>query len=62
MKPLQHHLHRLAKHMLDAETVSTREDAQRVIRKAEKHQKKISRWHKLFDRVVSSFNSHTKDG
>jgi hypothetical protein len=49
MKPLQHHLRRLAARLLEAETVTSREDAGRVLRKVAKHQGKIERLHQRLD-------------
>lgn len=49
MKPLQHHLRRLAARLLEAETVANRKDAGRVLRKVEKHQRKIERLHEQLD-------------
>lgn len=42
MKPLHHHVQRLATRMLQAETASTHEEASKILEKAEKHRKKIS--------------------
>jgi len=47
MKPLTYHQRRLLQRFLEAETVTDRAEAQRIVRKAEKHQRKISRWHQL---------------
>jgi hypothetical protein len=52
MKPLQHHVHRFIQRMVDAEKVATREEAQYVVAKAEKHKKKIRRWHRILDRLL----------
>jgi hypothetical protein len=49
MKPLDHHVHRLAQRFLDAELASDHEAAQRIVRKAEKHQRKIQKWHNLLE-------------
>ena len=43
MKSVQHHTHRLIQRMMQAETATTRDEAQKVIRKAEKHQRKLNR-------------------
>lgn len=43
MKSIKHHTHRLIQRMMQAETATTRNEAQKVIRKAEKHQRKINR-------------------
>jgi hypothetical protein len=42
MKSIQHHTHRLLQRMMQAETATSRAEAQKVIRKAEKHQRKLS--------------------
>lgn len=34
MKDAQHHVHRLVQRMMQAETATTRDEAQRVVRKA----------------------------
>jgi hypothetical protein len=41
MKPLHHHVQRLATRMLQAEVASTHEEASKILEKAEKHQKKF---------------------
>jgi hypothetical protein len=43
MKSIQHHSRRLLQRMMQAETATSRAEAQKVIRKAEKHQRKLSR-------------------
>lgn len=43
MKSAKHHAYRLIQSMVQAETATTRTEAQKVIRKAEKHQRKLSR-------------------
>lgn len=42
MKSIRHHLRKILSLMVKAENASTREDAQKIIKRAEKHQKKIS--------------------
>jgi hypothetical protein len=54
MKPLHHHVTKLAQRMLQAEQTTTRSEAQWVVRKAEKHQRKINHWRKLLRRVLGS--------
>lgn len=49
MKPLIHHTRRLAQRLLDAERVTSKEDAQRILHKVNKHQEKIEKWHSLID-------------
>jgi hypothetical protein len=49
MKPLHHHVQRLAARMMQAENATTFEEAQKVTEKAEKHQRKISILHKLLE-------------
>jgi hypothetical protein len=57
MKPMHHHAQRLAKRLLEAELASTPEEASRVIRKAEKHQKKINKWHRLLGPLFRTWRS-----
>jgi hypothetical protein len=57
MKPLHHHVQRLAQRFLDAELVEDPEEAQRVVRKAEKHQRKINRWHQLLSPLQNAWRS-----
>lgn len=48
MKPLHHHVQRLAARLLQAEQLTNPREAEYVLRKANKHEKKISKWrHKL---------------
>jgi hypothetical protein len=47
-KDLDHHTRQLLKRMMQAETVTDRSTAQRIIRKASKHQRKLSRLHQMF--------------
>lgn len=42
MKNIRHHIKKFLSLMVKAENVSTREEAQKIIKKAEKHQRKIS--------------------
>lgn len=42
-----HHVKRLASRMMEAEICENREDAKKIIEKAEKHQKKLSIWHRI---------------
>lgn len=49
MKPLQHHLRRLAARFLEAESAPDRRTANRVLRKVEKHRIKIDRLHQEID-------------
>lgn len=48
MKPLHHHVERLAQRWLEAETSTDSQRSQHIIEKAEKHQRKINRWHQRF--------------
>jgi hypothetical protein len=57
MKPLHHHVQRLAQRFLNAELVKDPEEAQRVVRKAEKHQRKINRWHQLLSPLQNAWRS-----
>jgi hypothetical protein len=57
MKPLHHHVQRLAQRLLDAELAVNHEDAQRVVRKAEKHQQKIERWHRILGPLYKTWRS-----
>lgn len=57
MKPLHHHVQRLAQRLLDAELATNHEEAQFAVRKAEKHQRKISRWHRLLQPLQNAFRS-----
>jgi hypothetical protein len=41
---INHHAHRLAKRMLDAEQCTSREEAQHILKKAKKHKKKLTWW------------------
>lgn len=50
-KDLSHHEHRLLERMVQAETVTDRSEAQRVLRKADKHQRKVSRLRQLIRNV-----------
>ena len=45
MKPLHHHVQRLAARLLQAEQLNDPREAEHVLRKAKKHEEKISRWH-----------------
>lgn len=56
MKPLHHHVERLAQRWLQAETTTDSAEAQHIIKKAEKHQHKINKWHKLLGPVLRAFN------
>lgn len=40
---IHHHSRRLLQRMLQAETATSRSEAQKVLRKVEKHQRKLSR-------------------
>jgi hypothetical protein len=51
MKDIKHHTHRLIQRMMQAETATTRTEAQKVIRKAEKHQRKLSRLKQMVRRL-----------
>jgi hypothetical protein len=46
-KDLSHHEHRLLERMVQAENVTDRAEAQRILRKADKHQRKVSRLREL---------------
>jgi hypothetical protein len=59
MKPLSHHVQRLAQRFLDAELATSHEEAQRVVRKAQKHQKKIQKWHRLLDPLLRAWRSRS---
>lgn len=52
MKSLDHHVHRLAQRFLDAELAPDHQAAQRIVRKAEKHQRKIQKWHTLLAKLL----------
>lgn len=43
MNTIKHHSRRLLQRMLQAETATTRSEAQEIIRKANKHQKKLAK-------------------
>lgn len=45
MKPLKHHTHRLLQRWLEAELITDSRRREHVLKKAEKHQDKINRWH-----------------
>ena len=45
MKPLHHHVQRLAARLLQAETATTHTEVEHILRKAEKHERKIAKWH-----------------
>ena len=45
MKPLIHHISRLLELYQQAELATSREQAKAITLKAEKHAKKIARWH-----------------
>lgn len=45
MKPLHDHVQRLAARLLQIEQANTLEEAEHAARKAEKHQRKIRKWH-----------------
>jgi len=45
MKPLEHHVQRLAARMLQATQLIDRSQAAHIVHKAEKHAKKIEAWH-----------------
>jgi hypothetical protein len=47
MKPAHHHVQRLAQRMLEAETCTDVKQASRIVKKAEKHKRKINLWRKL---------------
>lgn len=51
MKPLHHHVQRLATRWLQAETATSIEQAQYVLEKAEKHQKRINKWHRRLQKL-----------
>lgn len=51
MKPLHHHVQRLAARLLQAETAATQAEAERIVRKAEKHERKIAKWHQRLLRL-----------
>lgn len=45
MKSLRHHASRLIARMMQAETVTDPEKAGKILRKAEKHQRKLNQLH-----------------
>lgn len=49
MKSLKHHIRQFLRRMVQAETVQDREEARKVLRKAEKHQRKIEKLSKSGD-------------
>jgi hypothetical protein len=55
VKPLHHHVQRLAQRLLDAELADSHEKAKKAIGKAEKHQRKINRWHKMLEPLQKAF-------
>jgi len=50
-KGIEHHEKRLLERMVQAETVTDRTTAQRIIRKANKHQRKMSRLRQLIQKA-----------
>ena len=46
-KGAEHHARRLLARMMQAETATTRSEAQRIVRKAKKHQRKLSRLRRM---------------
>lgn len=55
MKPLDHHARKLAQRFLQAETTTDPDEASRIIRKAEKHQRKINKIHRLIQPLINAF-------
>lgn len=51
MKPLAYHSHRLLQRWLEAESITDPERRELVLRKAEKHQDKVNRWHQKLQRL-----------
>lgn len=51
MKPLKHHARKFAQRLLQAEQSSTTEEFAHNLRKAEKHQKKVSKWHQKLEKL-----------
>jgi hypothetical protein len=45
MNSLEHHARRLLARMMQAETVTDPEKAEKIVRKAEKHQRKLNQLH-----------------
>lgn len=55
MKPLHHHVQRLANRMMQAENASSRDEAREILKKVEKHQEKISLIKRLLDPLEKVF-------
>lgn len=51
MKPAHHHVQRLAQRMMEAETCTDPKQAAKIVRKAEKHSRKINLWHKILTSI-----------
>lgn len=51
MNTVKHHTRRLIQRMLQAETATSRGEAQKVLRKVEKHQRKLSKLKQMIRRV-----------
>lgn len=51
MKPLHHHVQRLAARLLQAEAATTHAEAECIVRKAEKHERRIAKWHRRLQRL-----------
>ncbi len=49
MKGLEHHVKQLLKRMMQAQEVTDRERARKILRKAEKHREKLERAGKCYD-------------
>lgn len=59
MKSLHHHVQRLANRMLEAENALTHEEASKILKKAEKHSKKISLLRRLTAPLENLFRSNS---
>lgn len=51
VKPLHHHVQRLAVRLLQAEVATTHAEAEHVLRKAEKHERRIAKWRRRLERL-----------
>jgi hypothetical protein len=51
-KDINHHGRRLLARMVQAETVTDRSEAQRILKKADKHRRKISRLRQLVRKLL----------
>ena len=51
MKPLAEQVRRLAPRLMEIEKASTLAEAEHAAKKAEKHRRKIQRWHRRLERL-----------